>query len=75
MRIFGESKEQAATEEASEGSFELEESFSGSCWTGWEDILKHCIFPGRFRVFEAERELTRKGASSGTFAEPHFACH
>ncbi|RVW74653.1 putative zinc transporter [Vitis vinifera] len=36
---------------------------SGSCWTGLEDILKHCIFPGRFRVFEAERELTIEGHS------------
>ena len=48
---------------ASEGSLELEGSFSGSCWTGLEDILKHCIFPRRFRVFEAERELTIEGHS------------
>ena len=34
---------------------------SGSFWAGLEDILKHCIFPGRFRVFEVERELTTEG--------------
>ena len=43
--------------------FSERKAFRG-CWTGFlEVILKHCIFPGRVRVFEAERELTIEGHS------------